>query len=235
MIVSPSRGFVFVHLHKAGGTSMEVALEPHLAWNDLLLGSTPFGEAASRHYGPRFGLHKHSSLAEIEKVCGTASVDELYAFALVRHPVDRVRSVYNFVAGILAAWSRRTGIAPDRARAEWEALAPDHPELRWPASRAYLTTEGFGTFIRSPHLGRDLAFRTQLSRLTGTDRRAEAFRLEAASAAVPVLCRRLGVAFDLPHLNRSRGELVARDAVPAEDSAWLKERFREDMDAFGYD
>lgn len=235
MILSASRGFVFVHLHKAGGTSMEVALEPHLGWNDLLLGSTPFGEAASRHYGPRFGLHKHSSLAEIEKVCGTATVDELYAFALVRHPVDRIRSVYNFVDGILAAWSRRTGIALSRARAEWEALAPDHPELRWPASRAHLATEGFGAFIRSPHLGRDLAFRTQLSRLTGTGRRAESFRLEEVSEALPVLHRRLGVAFDLPHLNRSRSELVGAGAVPAEDAAYLKERFREDMDAFGYD
>ena len=47
MIICHSRKYVFIHIHKTGGTSVESALEPTLHWNDLLLGSTPFGEVAN--------------------------------------------------------------------------------------------------------------------------------------------------------------------------------------------
>src|SRR5215469_2544795 len=58
MIISHSRRFIFVHIHKAGGTSVEQALDPHLAWNDLILGGSQFGEKIQGAYQKRFGLNK---------------------------------------------------------------------------------------------------------------------------------------------------------------------------------
>ena len=113
MIICHSRRFVFVHVHKTGGTSIKTALDPLLQWNDLILGGTPIGEYLNEVYRQRFKLSKHASVAEIDKVCGTALCDEYYVFATVRHPVDRLCSIYNFIGGIVARSLAREGIAAD--------------------------------------------------------------------------------------------------------------------------
>src|SRR5215469_11368082 len=107
MIISHSRQFTFVHIHKAGGTSVERALDQHLAWNDLILGGSPLGEKIQAPYSARFGLNKHSTVSDIERVCGSRYIEEFYLFALVRHPVARLCSIYNFVATMLNNWAQR--------------------------------------------------------------------------------------------------------------------------------
>src|SRR5215469_1250703 len=97
MIISHSRKFIFVHIHKTAGTSVEIGLDPWLSWDDVVLGSTPRGQAINNTYHARFGLNKHSSIAEIERVCGKQLVDGCFTFATVRHPVSRLCSLYNFV------------------------------------------------------------------------------------------------------------------------------------------
>src|ERR671918_1169665 len=59
-IVCRSRKFIFVHLHKCGGTSVEQAFAPHARWNDLVIGSTFWGELLQPLYKRRYGLTKHS-------------------------------------------------------------------------------------------------------------------------------------------------------------------------------
>ena len=109
MIVSHSRRFIFVHVNKAGGTSMELALAPHLAWNDLVLGTTELGQAMKGPYQRVFGLSEHSSLDEIAAVCGREIVRAYFSFALVRHPVARLVSMYNFIHSYLQDAGRATG------------------------------------------------------------------------------------------------------------------------------
>jgi hypothetical protein len=110
MIISHSRRFVFVHIHKAGGTSVEQALDPHLAWNDLILGGSPFGERIQAPFQKRFGLSKHSTIAEIEAVCGSRYLEEYFVFSVVREPLARLCSVYNFVATTVNNWAVRQNI-----------------------------------------------------------------------------------------------------------------------------
>lgn len=235
MIVSHSRRFVFIHIHKTGGTSMEAALDPHLAWNDLVLGSTPLGQAMDEPYRRRFGLSKHSSLAEIARVCGRATLEDKHVFALVREPASRLCSLYNFVARMIGRWSAQHG--PDLAtiRAQGEALATDHPILRWPASRAFIETDGFGNFLRHPRLHQDLAFRSQLSRIAGVEGIAvDAIPIERAAERLPALAGRLGFEVALPHLNRTEQALIRAADLTPDDRAFIRERFAEDYDAFGY-
>lgn len=235
MIISHSRRFVFIHIHKTGGTSMEVALDPHLAWNDLVIGSTPLGQAINDAYHKRFGLSKHSGLADIARICGRGVLEDKHVFALVRDPAARLCSLYNFVARMVERWSAQHGVGLDEIRERGEALAKDHPTLRWPASRAFYEADGFGGFLRHPRLHQDLAFRSQLSRVSGVEGIAvDAIPIERIAERLPALQERLGVTLTLPHLNRTERVLVRDADLTGDDRAFIRERFAEDYDAFGY-
>jgi hypothetical protein len=103
MIISPSRNFIFIHLEKCGGTSVESALQPYLHWSDMILGSTEFGEKAQQNYYERFGreevnkfmLWKHSTAKDIYSFIQDGW-DDFIKFSIVRNPVELVVSLYKF-------------------------------------------------------------------------------------------------------------------------------------------
>lgn len=104
MIISPSKEFIFIHLEKCGGTSVESSLEPYLAWHDLILGSTTFGEKVQHAYFERFGveqtknnmLWKHSAAKEIRYFLGMDEWNSFKKVSVVRDPVQLVVSLYNY-------------------------------------------------------------------------------------------------------------------------------------------
>ncbi len=218
MIISHSRQFTFVHIHKAGGTSVEQALDPFLAWNDLILGGSPLGERMQVPYQARFGLNKHSAVSEIEKVCGSRYTEEYFLFALVRHPVARVCSIYNFVATMLNRWADRQKIPLSQITAHiTPKAAKKTPALLWPASRAFLASESFSEFIRHEKVKFAPGFRPQLSMLTSIDGegpKGTIFRLEDYPEWATILGERLGIAFELPQANRSELRSFTSDPRP---------------------
>jgi hypothetical protein len=104
MIISPSREFIFIHLEKCGGTSVETALQPHLSWDDLIIGSTEFGEGLQSLYFNRFGvdkardemLWKHSNAQQIYQFLGPDSWHQFKKISIVRDPQKLMISLYNF-------------------------------------------------------------------------------------------------------------------------------------------
>ena len=109
MIISPSKEFIFIHLEKCGGTSIETALEPHLAWHDMIIGSTNFGESVQSLYFNRFGvdkvksemLWKHSSAQEIYQFIGPDNWNDFKKFSVVRDPQQLIISLYNFSSTVV--------------------------------------------------------------------------------------------------------------------------------------
>jgi len=237
MILSNSRGFTFIHIHKAGGTSVEKALEPLLSWQDIILGSSAYGEKINDAYRVRFKLDKHSSVADVETICGRKYVEDFYLFSLVRHPIGRMCSLYNFVAKVVLSWAKHVKVDPASLRTHiTPELMAEYPALKWPASRAFVASDHFSEFIRHPLLAQDKAFHTQASRLksgiTG-EITGEVFRLEDNVRWLPLLQQKLGFEFRLPHENRSE-PLVSAEDLSTEDQDYIAIFFAEDFRTFGY-
>lgn len=238
MIICHSRQFVFVHIHRTGGSSIELALDPFLCWNDLILGGSPFGEALNNLYGNRFGLHKHSSVADIESICGDGIFGNYYVFALVRHPLYRLCSLYNFVGSVVHKWAAQQGISPKDVAA---SIARDSqvstPALSWPCSQAFIGTTSFSEFIRDERLAVDNAFRTQVSRLRSLrdgSIRAQFFRLEDRDAWLPRVKETISLNFNFTHTNKSQLKLITAATVSHEDRAYMESLFAEDYATFNY-
>ena len=224
MIVSNSRKFIFVHINKTAGTSITEALYPHLAWNDLVLGSTPTGRALDQPFHERFGLYKHSTAREIRAVVGERVWSEYRSFAVVRDPVDRARSLYGYLKMLQA------GRSEFRKRLRSLLGARGGPD--WVALRALRETGSFSAFIRHPQLRYDPGFIHQ-SRFLSDEAGAlivdRLLRFETLAADFAALCRELGIAgAALGHENRSQGARGREAPVSERDVAFLRDYFAED-------
>ena len=92
-----SKKFIFIHLHKCGGTSVERSLDDIMQWNDIMLGSTKYGESVQSQYNDKFGIFKHSSALKTKDLVGDEIWDQYFTFSVVRHPIDRIVSYYSYL------------------------------------------------------------------------------------------------------------------------------------------
>lgn len=163
MIISRSRGFVFVHIPKTGGTSLSLALELAAPASDILIGDTPEARKrakALRGLKTRGALWKHATLADIDGLVSAADLAGMFVLTLVRNPWDRMVSYYH--------WLRMQHFEHAAVTLAKTCQFNDficHPQTRagmrrWPA-RAYVTTvegtEQCTLFARLEHLEADLA------------------------------------------------------------------------------
>lgn len=218
---------------------MSVALQPHLAWNDLTLGGSPLGEAVNNLYNQQFGLDKHSTLEQIQSVCGADLVEEYFSFALVRDPCARAVSLYNYIASFsqnLAQFYGKTEseLAAESISGEGEI---EHNFLAWGATRAFYQTNSFSDFIRSPDLQSDMGFRPQIDSLKTADGAfmvGKIIKLEELSGKLPELWEALGFRFYMPHLNRPKSYSQDPEMISKADSKYLKALFADDYLALEY-
>lgn len=234
MIISNSRRFIFCHLHKTAGEAITEALEPHLAWNDIILGHTAWGRALDPVFARRFKLSKHSPASQIKAVVGDAFWDDSFTFSVVRHPFDRARSLYHYLEK--RAGGRRRGLLYRRVSALRYRPLPE--PWNWPGMQAYLDSERFGDFIRHPGFLGGPAAKPQVERLSDPDTGrllvGHVIRFENLAEEFDRLAGRIGVAgAALPVRNRSRNSTVVAP-LSADDRTYLATLYADDLAAFGY-
>jgi hypothetical protein len=244
MLISNSKKFIYIHLHKCAGTSVERALGKTIAWNDILLGSTPEGERLQAIYQTLFGLEKHSSAAEVCAVVGREIWDACYTFATVRNPYALAVSLYTHSLKVLRRHTREASASASAAGANQTISVNPHVwPWNYPGVRALLAVRGehttFSEFIRSPHLPGWAGFATMRSQLcdaNGSLLMREVFKVEELEAVWPLIVQKTGVP-DVP-LGRDNRSVVPGVSFgkfyrPG-DADFIRTHYREDFQLFGY-
>lgn len=146
MIISRGRNYIFVHIPKTGGTSMALALEARAMKDDIMLGDTPKAVKRRKRMKnvPAAGrLWKHSTLADIEGVVTRDEIAQMFCFALVRNPWDRVVSYYH--------WLRDQSFDHPMVRLAQQTGFADF--LETPALQDSLTNAPYGSYLRNAQGG----------------------------------------------------------------------------------
>ena len=185
MIISNSGKYIFVHIMKAAGTTISRTLDKSLKWNDIVLGSTPIGEAIQGPFRKRFSLHKHSRASEIQSAVGERIWNDYFTFAFVRNPWDLMVSSYFW-------WVQKSS--------RWEKYRDD----------TALTSQmnGFNEFILSNY-GREMINECKGNIYDWISADGEIIvdfvgRFEQIQADWQIICRQIGLRhFELPWLNKS--------------------------------
>lgn len=244
MLISNSRKFIYIHLHKCAGTSVERALGKTIAWNDILLGGTPEGEKLQEIYKSLFGLEKHSSAAEVRAVVGREIWDACYTFATVRNPYALAVSLYTHSLKVLRRHTREASASASAAGANQTISVNPHVwPWNYPGVRALLAVRGeqttFAEFIRSPHLPGWAGFATMRSQLCDANGNLlvrEVFKVEDLDRAWPRIIEKTGVPpVPLERANRSAdAERSFPDYYRPDDVDFIRAHYREDFQFFGY-
>jgi len=216
MIVSPGRGYVFVHIPKTGGTALALALEARARADDILIGDTP--KARRRRHRLKGlvtagRLWKHSRLADIEGLVARDALAQFRVFTIVRNPWDRLASYYHWLraqsfAHPAVARARETDFAAFLAHPGTAAEFRANPYARYVQDGA--GAEHCALWLRHERLAEDiprlealLGLRLPpLERVNHSDRPRDwrALYTDAAAARVADFCAvdvdRFGYRFD---------------------------------------
>ncbi|KIT18139.1 sulfotransferase family 2 domain-containing protein [Jannaschia aquimarina] len=208
MIVSPGRGYVFVHAPKTGGTALTLALEARAHRDDIIVGDTPKAKARRRRIAgvtTAGRLWKHSKLRDIRGLLPDATLDGLRPVTLVRNPWDRMISYYH--------WLRDQTF--------------DHPAVR--LARAV----PFGDFVLDDATAASFRANPYTSYVEG-GRDPLFVRLEHLAADLAPFEDLLGFRLDVPRANESDRPDDWRALYDARTTRRVAEICAADISAFSY-
>jgi len=97
MLVSHENKFIFIHIPKTAGSSIQKALTPHSTSCPRTRGARLMSRAGIITNRKSFYLPKHERYSYIKRRLGTEEYEKMFSFAFVRNPWDRLVSYYHFV------------------------------------------------------------------------------------------------------------------------------------------
>jgi hypothetical protein len=232
MIISLNRRFIFVHIHKCAGTSVEVALGKLLRHNDIVIGSTKSGEKNQEFFKKAIGLNKHSTALEARRWMGEDMFSKCFKFAFVRHPVDRLLSLYSYAHKL----AESTPMAPEEQVAfDRDGVLPDRAPYRYKAVRAALKAKTFSDFALHPLTWQDAGSQPQWESVCdGAGKMIVDFigKVETIEQDWARVLAQLDLEAPLEIRNASGGRGAAQLSPQALEI--VRQRYAKDFELFGY-
>jgi Sulfotransferase family len=106
-MISLQKRFLFVHIPKTAGNSIQSALRDYSEDELVALRKEQDGVERFGLRNPNYKVKKHSTLAEYRDALGEAQFGELYKFTCVRNPWDRMVSYYFTPTQSPETWNRK--------------------------------------------------------------------------------------------------------------------------------
>lgn len=232
MIISNQRQFIFYHLRKCGGTSIERSYEQFSCWDDLIIGSTEHGEKIQNFYLSRFGLHKHSTPNDLRNLNLPHPYPDYTSVALVRNPFDMYESLFRWAIKSVRHVRKFQYEATLRKIRDGKI---SKPFARWPAIRALAWANGdFQLFLDHLIQTHPKSFRSFSEQLELGDSNPGVklvFKLEEIEPLWDLLDSVVGSKLQRSHMNRTDKLEVSWSSNHVR---YICDRFSKDMKKFGY-
>lgn len=209
MLISYTHQFIFVHVDRTAGTSIQDALAPdrqrtnHEVWRRRLIWLGGANAVGGLYRSIRF--REHVTAATVKRCLPADVYAGMLKFAFVRNPWDRLVSRYSYLLG--KQEHPRHRLVSQMARFE------DY--LRWEIRRGKMHQHSYVTDA-SGHLIVDYIG-----------------RFEHLQADVAEVCRQLGLSVQLPHTNVSSHQDY-RNYYTQQTQGWVAREFQRDIELFGY-
>ncbi len=106
-MISLQKHFLFVHIPKTAGNSIQTALRDYSEDQLVALRKEQDGIERFGLRNPNYNIKKHSTLAEYRDALGNEQFRNLYKFTCVRNPWDRMVSYYFTPTQSPETWDRK--------------------------------------------------------------------------------------------------------------------------------
>lgn len=221
MILNLTHGFLFIHVPKAAGKSVERALG-HLDERSPRTVSGRLRRRLNLATDPRRAyLKRHDTYSDVLSLAGHG-IGNLYSFAVVRNPFDHARSHYEYMKEIPSRYAERARRSSFESFLEWRAVPSSVPRKVDPDRH----------FAKLPD---------QTHFLVGPDGRLgvrKVIRLERLQEGVDEVCAALRlppVKVGRENVTAGRKDTVADGHYSPRAMDLVRQIYRRDFEAFGYD
>jgi len=212
-VISTQKGFLFVHIPKSAGNSIQTVLAPFA--DDQILRVRSQRDDLEHLYvsNGSLGTRKHSTLADYRRALDPELYRSLFKFTCVRNPWDRMVSHFFFKQ-------------EKRGREDFDAVAfRRFVSKRRPAAHYLVADSRWRCLKRRPLWQRAAAAFDEIDFF---------LRFENLNGDFRALCDRLRIPFEpLPLHNRSRHDHYSRYYDEASYRT-VRDRFRDEIDYFGF-
>jgi hypothetical protein len=224
--------------------SVRGALTPLLSADDIAIPDRAADGSVtlSKVVGPLgIELRKHSTAENIRSAVGEETWNRYFKFSFVRHPIDRLVSLFEFLERVRQTHEPALGGGKKRflsRRSNLLAGYPDQAPWNWLAMRALLTTDSFSEFIRSKYLDQAQDAKPQMHSLTDTTGQLIVDfvgKVEHLADDWGKVCERIGGQASLLRENESQRRFSEiGDYLQGNDLDFLAQKYRCDFESFSY-